>query len=389
MPAGGAVFSSAGGTGPVYPAAITALLASPAVVGISLLTLVPGVVGGAETYARQLCAALARVGQLEYRVFVPKIARDAADGLESRTVSAYLAAESTPGRIAAMSMAATIPWPVRRQLELESLDAIHFPLSVMLPPVRRPPAATTVLDIQHEFFPEFFSRAELRYRKVVYGWTVRRSRIVLTISEHAREALIERMRLDPERVRAIHLAVDHERFRPEHLPRGRFLLYPANRWPHKNHDRLFDAFARVRLEHPKLRLVLTGRGHRGLRLPQGVEDRGHVSVPELVELYRRAAALVFPSLYEGFGQPPLEAMACGCPVAVARSTSLPEVCGDAARYFDPLDPDDMAQAILDVLERPEPWVERGLRRAALFTWDETARKHEEVYRELSDRRRPR
>jgi glycosyltransferase involved in cell wall biosynthesis len=104
---------------------------------------------------------------------------------------------------------------------------------------------------------------------------------------------------------------------------------------------------------------------------------------ELADLYRRAAALVFPSLYEGFGQPPLEAMASGCPVAVSDAGSLREVCGEAARYFDPLSPEDMAAAVLEVLAEPEEWIARGLAHAALFSWDECARKHEAVYRELA------
>ena len=222
----------------------------------------------------------------------------------------------------------------------------------MLPPLDEPPAATTVLDVQHEVFPEFFSRAELAYRRRVYGWTVRKSRIVITISEHARQALIERLRLDPARVRAIYLAVDHDRFRPDGRPREPFLLYPANAWPHKNHARLFEAFSQVRRERPELRLVLTGAGHERLALPAGAESRGHVGLDELVGLYRSAAALVYPSLYEGFGIPCVEAMACGCPVAASDVASLPEVCGDAAVYFDPLDAESIADGIRTVLDDP-------------------------------------
>ena len=92
-----------------------------------------------------------------------------------------------------------------------------------------------------------------------------------------------------------------------------FLLYPANPWPHKNHERLFQAFGRLRREQPRLRLVLTGTGLERLSPPAGVDTRGRVSADELSSLYRRAAALVFPSLYECFGQPPLEAMASGLP----------------------------------------------------------------------------
>ncbi len=349
-------------------------------VGISLLTLVPGVVGGSETYARELCRALARVGQLEYHAFLPTVAPDAAGGLPSTVVREYRGSATTGGRIAAMSRAALAPRRLRLALGVDRLEAIHFPLSVMLPRVDRPPAATTVLDVQHEVFPQFFPRAELAYRRLVYGWTVRKSRIVITISEHARQALIERLSLDPERVRAIHLAVDHERFRPDGRPRQPFLLYPANRWPHKNHARLFEAFALVRRERPELRLVLTGAGHEGKPVPDGVDARGLVPPGELVELYRSAAALVYPSLYEGFGIPALEAMACGCPVAVSRVASLPEVCGDDAVYFDPASAEDIARGIADVLDRPPAG---GLERAARFTWDDCARRHDAVYKELS------
>ncbi len=354
-------------------------------IGISLLTLVPGISGGSETYARELCRALARAGTLEYRVFLPSIAPDASDGLPWSVVGRYRASRTMPGRVAAMTMAALRPEPLRRELDLDRLDAIHFPLSVMLPPVDRPAAATTVLDLQHEEHPQFFGRAELTYRKVVYGRTIRRSQIVITISEHARKTLLERYRLAPDRVRTIHLGVDLDVFTPsDTVSQGGFLLYPARPWRHKNHARLFEAFARLRDERPELRLVLTGDGDFGA-LPDGVEARGRVSREELVQLYRSAAALVFPSLFEGFGMPILEAMACACPVACSNTTSLPEVAGDAARLFDPTDPDEIAAAVSDVLDDPEPWIARGLERAKVFTWDACARAHEEVYRELSSR----
>ena len=113
-----------------------------------------------------------------------------------------------------------------------------------------------------------------------------------------------------------------------------------------------------------------------------IESLGRVPADELAALYRRAAALVFPSLYEGFGQPPLEAMACGCPVACSSRGSLPEVVGDAARLFDPESPEAIAAAVRDVLAAPEEWRAKGLARAAGFTWEACARAHDAVYREL-------
>jgi glycosyltransferase involved in cell wall biosynthesis len=348
-------------------------------VGISLLTLVPGVVGGSETYARELVRGLARVGEHEYRVFVPSIV----DDVEGRQIRSYRAARSMPGRMRAMAEAAARPGPIRRELRLDELDVVHFPLTVMLPRFDDPPAAVSLLDVQHLFYPEFFSRAERLYRRIAYGRALREARAVVAISRHVKESLVERMGLEADRVEVIHLGLDHELFRPGDEPREPFLLYPANPWPHKNHERLFEALTRLRRERPGLRLVLTGTGLERLSPPAGVEVRGRVPREQLASLYRRASALVFPSLYEGFGQPPLEAMASGCPVASSTAGSLPEICGDAALYFDPTSVEEMVESISTVLESPEGLVERGLRRAALFTWDACARAHDGVYRALA------
>ena len=348
-------------------------------IGISLLTLVPGVVGGSETYARELVRALARVGELEYRVFTTSLAPDAADGLPAHTVRNYRASRSLPGRLVAMSAAALSPG-LRRELELDRLDGLHFAMTVAIPPVQKPPTVVTLQDLQHELQPQFFSRSERAWRRVVYRPSVRRARLVIVPTEHVRETAVERLGLAPERLRVIPYGVDHERFRPGARAREPFLLYPANRWPHKNHERLLEAFALVHGERPDLRLVLTGAGHEGHA--SLAESRGYVTRDELADLYARASALVFPSLYEGFGLPPLEAMASGCPVAASNAGSLPEVCGDAARLFDPTSPEAIAEAVLDLLLDPQPYVERGLERAAEFTWERAARAHEQVYREL-------
>jgi glycosyltransferase involved in cell wall biosynthesis len=345
-------------------------------VGISLLTLIPGVSGGSETYARELVRALGRVGRHEYRLYLPSIAEDV-EGLPGEVVSEYHASRSTAGRMRAMAQASAFAGGIRRRFR--DVDVLHFPLSVMIPPVERP-AVTTVLDVQHEELPEFFSRSERLYRHAVYGWTVRRSRIVVTISHHAARAIVQHLGVPEERVRPIYFGIDHDRFFPTDEPREGFLLYPAIGWPHKNHARLFEALKALRARRPGLELVLTG--YEGTT-PKGVRALGRVPREELIGLYRRAAALVFPSLYEGFGQPPLEAMACGCPVASSNAASLPEVCGDAARLFDPRSVEEMVAAVEEVLESPASWSARGIARAAGFTWEAAAHAHDEVYAELA------
>jgi glycosyltransferase involved in cell wall biosynthesis len=346
-------------------------------VGISLLTLVPGISGGSETYARELVRALGRVGRHSYGVFLPTIAADV-EGLPAEVVSEYRASRLAAGRLAGMTQASLFGGRIRRRFA--TFDALHFPLTLMIPRLSAPPAATTVLDMQHEFLPQFFSRAELAYRRAVYGWSVRRSRLVVTISQHAAEAIVERLDVPAKRVRPIHLGIDHAVFRPGEKQRGEFLLFPARGWPHKNHSRLFEAYEVLRRRHPDLELVLTSYDGP---TPAGVRSLGRISRGELVRLYQSAAALVFPSLYEGFGQPPLEAMACGCPVACSNAASLPEVCGDAARLFDPSSAEDLVAAVEEVLDDPEPWRKKGLARAATFTWEATARAHDAVYAELA------
>jgi glycosyltransferase involved in cell wall biosynthesis len=278
-----------------------------------------------------------------------------------------------------MARTLVAPGRVRAAVEAQGLEALHFPVGVMLPRIDSPPTATTIHDLQHEEFPEFFSAGQRAYRRRVYGWTIDRSRVLVAISEYVRGMLIERHGVYAERVVTIHHGIDHDLFSPGSEERQPFLVYPANRWPHKNHDRLLDAVTLVRRERPELRLVLTGAGHDGRGLPDWVDARGRVSDEELADLYRSAAALVFPSLSEGFGLPPLEAMACGCPVAVARAASLPEVCGDAAVYFDPTSVEDIARGIDDVLAGPPTG---GIEQAARFTWDECAHRHDAVYRQL-------
>ncbi len=347
-------------------------------VGISLLTLVPGVLGGSETYVRELLRAFDRVGELDYRVLLPPSAPGAGEGLPSEIASEYRLARTVPERLAAMAAAASRPGSLRARLA--DADVVHYPLTIRLPTVERP-SVVTLHDLQHLDLPSMFPRSERAFRRLAWHRSVRGADRVIVISDHVRRRTAEHLGLDADRIRVVPLGLDHLLMQPGRLQREPFLLYPARRWPHKNHARLFAAFALIRRRRPELRLVLTGGG-ADTPLPEGVEARGHVSEDELVALLQRASALVFPSLYEGFGLPPLEAMACGCPVACSNAAALPETVDGAARLFDPHDPRAIAEAVLEVLDDPETWAGRGIARAAQFSWEATARATEAVYREL-------
>jgi len=353
-------------------------------IGISLLTLVPGASGaGSERYARDLCRGLARWGSRAYVALLPGIAPDAAGELPARVIAAYPGGRSVPGRALAMARAIARPGPVLSEMLADGVDALHFPLVGMIPRTVRTPSVVSIPDVQHSVHPEFFSRAERLYRRWMYARTAEAARIVVTMSGFSAGSLMRHLGVPAGKIRVIPHGVDPERFHPGATPREPFLLYPANFWPHKNHARLFEAFASVRAHRPEVTLILTGAGHGRCTLPEGVLSRGLVSNDELVRLYQTACATVFPSLWEGFGLPPVEAMACGCPVVVSRGTSLPEVCGEAARYVDPLSPRDIASGIEDVLRNPAGLVEAGRRRAAQLTLEACVQAHDAVYGELA------
>ncbi len=352
-------------------------------VALSMLTLVPGEMGGSERYARHLVRELGRSAEVDAVAVVPRTAAGFADGVREEVVHAVGGADTLASRLGALARAQLH----RRRIEaLRSCDVTHYPFTVPIPTARRGgPVVQTLHDVQHRDLPAMFSAAERAYRAVMYDRGARRADAVVTISAFGRERAVATLGLDPAKVHVAPLGVEPV----DDLGHGGggFVLYPARAWPHKNHARLVEAMAQVRVRRPELRLVLTGGGLDGLGdLPDWVERRGHVTDAELEELYRRAECLAFPSLYEGFGLPPLEAMVRGCPVASSWAAALPEVCGDAAVLFDPEDVAAIAAGIETALTSRSRLVPAGLERARGFTWAACAAAHVAVYRAVSARR---
>jgi glycosyltransferase involved in cell wall biosynthesis len=349
-------------------------------VGISLLTLATGELGGSETYARALTRELAAHGTLEYTALVPAHEADAASELPSVAVRERFGIRRGPARLASIGLSTRFERTLAPALE--GLDCLHYPLTVEIPRSRRP-RVVTLHDLQHRDQPEHFSLPRRLFRRLGYDRAAERAAAVVVPTEFVRRSAIGHLGLDPARVHVIYHGVDHDLFAPRDEAREPFLLYPARPWPHKNHDRLLEAFVLLSAEMPDLRLVLTGGRLDALgALPANVERLGEVPAERLAALYRTAACLVFPSVYEGFGLPPLEAMACGCPAAVANAASLPEVCGDAAVYFDPRSPEAIANGVREALALADELRARGLERAARFTWKESALSHDDVYRSV-------
>jgi glycosyltransferase involved in cell wall biosynthesis len=352
----------------------------PIRVAMPMLNLVRGGMGGTETYARELTRELSRRPEIEFQSAVTSSAAGFTNGPEH--LSRRLAGgESNLARLTTQVRATADP-SLRRWVR--GADVVHYPFTVPVPPApRHLPVVQTLHDVQHLDLPALFSRAERLYRRVTYNRSSRRADVVITDSDFSRQQIISHLGIDGERIRVAHLGVDTAQFTPYLGRREDFVLYPARGWAHKNHRVLIEAMHLVREQVPELRLVLTGGALDIDDLPAWVDNRGLVSRAELVDLFRRASCLAFPSRYEGFGLPPLEAMASGCPVAAARAGSLPEICGDAAVLFDPDDPRAVADAILQARRDAATLVPRGLEQIRRFTWAACADVHVQVFCELT------
>jgi glycosyltransferase involved in cell wall biosynthesis len=378
---------------------------APLHVGLSLLTLFPGRVGGTETAVRELLAQFAagngpeRVTVLANRHVAREYEPLARGPVGLHHVSSYRPGDSIPTRALAMAGARLAPSLAARDVPA-GLDVMHYAVTVPIPRFRGP-TVVTIFDVQHLDLPEFFSRGERAFRRWAYEGAARRATLVVTGSEYSKARLVESAGVEAERVEVVPLGIDRRRFDPAaadgdaELLRGldlpsRFVIYPANLWPHKNHLRLVEALALA--EDRDLALVLTGQDYGRLaalldhaeRL--GVRERvrhlGYVARDAVPALYRNALGMVFPSLYEGFGSPPLEAMACGCPVAASGRGSLGEVCGDAALGFAPESPEEIAGAIDRLATDPALRAtlrDAGLKRSQSFDWAIAASRHTEIY----------
>ena len=373
--------------------------------GFSLLTFYPRRAGGLGSYVNALLGEFGRgPGEPEQvTVFsnpasVAELAHFRSNRIGLRAVPSFRARGETWSRQLAM-VRGMLRSPARDADVVGDIDLMHYPVSVPLPKGTGP-AVYTLHDVQHHDLPDLFSFQERAWRRFTYDRAAQRADRVITVSEHARSRIIETLDIPGDRVDAIHHGIDVERFTPEpgadekilsalDLPE-RFLFYPAGLWPHKNHSAILDALtARANQD---IELVLCGPTlNRFGALEESVQRRGlsnrvhhlgFIHPDALAPLYRRAHALVFPSLYEGFGLPPLEAMACGCPVACSNAASLAEVCGDAALLFDPHEPGEIESAVERIVGDDGLRSQlrgAGMRRAAGFTWENAARKHRATF----------
>jgi len=294
--------------------------------------------------------------------------------------------------------------PVLNDLKL---DVIHHPFTVLNPRGLNIPSVLNFWDMQHEFYPHFFSPVELHRRINTYKPSAKEATKIIVSSEFTKQCLIERYMIRSEKIDVIYIGYgpeygiidDHDALRKIKLKYNLtrpFMYFPAATWPHKNHKTLLSALKLLKDKHSfDGLLVLTGMAMKAqseilkevtrLGLIETVRILGYLSYDELPYLYNLSRMMVFPSLFEGFGIPLVEAMACGCPVLCSNVTSIPEVVGRAGVMFDPLSSEDMAQKIWDVWNDDSRLAEiraLGMEQVKKFNWEETARKTVGVYKEV-------
>jgi glycosyltransferase involved in cell wall biosynthesis len=273
---------------------------------------------------------------------------------------------------------AALPARARR----DGLDVLHCP--TQRAPVRSAlPLVVTFHDLAVLRHPETFNRWTRTYSRLALPRVARAARRLIAVSEFTRRELLDLLEVPEEKVHVIPNAVGAPFDAKGEAAAGDYVLAVGTLEPRKNLNRLVDGFRRAGLNG--CRLVVAGAAGWGdVRLGgDGVDWLGEVRDEELARLYRGARAVAYVSLYEGFGLPVLEAMACGAPVVAGRNEVAEEVAGGAAVLVDPLDPDAIAAGLSEAVDRREELRQRGLKRVRAFDWAEVARATVEVYREAA------
>lgn len=351
--------------------------------GINATGLYPGKVGGAEQYLRNILNELTNYPEIEVYLFLNETAITTFEETERQ-------------KLIWIDLSYNHDAQLKGYIALYNIDVWFCPLFHLIPVDCGIPNITTIFDIQQEYFPQNFDRKVLKARKRLTEKTVRRTDLILTISEYSKKTLMEKFGLPDEKIKVTYLDADssfEKSIDPyiladikANLPE-QFILFPANMWPHKNHINLIKGYsiAKKKQELP-LKLVFTGAQEReSTQIGEAIEASGlrdqivylgYLPQEHMRYVFRCATMLAFPSLFEGFGIPLVEAMASDLPIICSTSSCVPEIVGDAGILFDGNSPEQIADAILKVYNDPElrdRLIQNGRRRRGLFSWEKCAR----------------
>ncbi len=277
---------------------------------------------------------------------------------------------------------------IQKFVDKKKINTLFFPSTFIYPKnIKNVKIIITICDLQHEYFPENFSKKHLKYRKENYQYAALNSDYIITISNYTKKTIVEKYKISPNKITTIYLGISKTNPKPIPLPKN-FIFYPAAFWPHKNHKILIEALNKLKYKFPDLSLVFTGMiikekvkkeiddliKHYGLS--KKVLFLGYVSDEKLNYIYQKAKALVFPSSFEGFGLPIIEAFKHKLPVIAANNTSISEIVGNAGLLFKTNNLEILIECIKKVLlnhNLREQLINKGQQKANAFTWKNTAK----------------
>lgn len=362
-------------------------------VGINLINLYPGKIGGAEQYVRNTIKEMDSFEHIKMYVFVNDFAYSTfSDGKNSQIVRIDIDNSTDDCLI--------------RFIDEKNLDVMFCPLFFVSPRNCPIPTVASILDIQHEFYPQYFEESVLNEIRERTKNTLANVDGIITISEYSKETIVDKYGIDGSKIVVTHLNADSE-FDKEldtnklsDIKSGiaeNYIFYPANSWPHKNHINLLRAYKILKERYSiAYKLVFTGDSKqkkaeidefiRKNNLDDDVIYLGYRAQSDMPYIFKGASLLVFPSLFEGFGIPLVEAMRVGTPVACSNCGSIPEIAKDAAIYFDAENPEDIAEKIHNLLNddcKREDLVLKGYKVAKNYSWRKCARITRDYLRTIS------
>jgi glycosyltransferase involved in cell wall biosynthesis len=350
--------------------------------------------GGISRYICNLAINLSKIKETQVKVIAPMYINKYLENVPSNIVSGkkIKAISGTKRIINVVNQIMALP-------EMRSFkpdifhETFYSPLSFAPKNSHR---VITVYDMMHELYPSMFLKRDFtaKWKKIA----VKRSEHVICISESTRKDLLEYYDLPENKVSVVHLGFDKldESEDESCVPAGSnpYILYVGGRATYKNFNRLLQAYARNKFLYDNTRLVCFGGGRftdselrviRELGIKENQIEQVEGDDKILASYYRKAEVFAYPSIYEGFGIPLLEAMSLKCPVVCSNTSSFPEVAGDAGEYFDPANIDSISSAIESVVSSPEKRIElvlRGIERCKLFSWKRCAEETYEIYNGL-------
>jgi len=360
-------------------------------IGINALFWIPGRTGGSETYLLSLLDRWHQTLNDEVTLFAGVSAAEKLSRFDRwRVVELPFNEDGAIERLRAEQM--RLPGVVAEH----KLDVLFSPGNV-LPTRVKIPQVLTIHDLQHRHFPQYFDWKRRAARRVLFARSAKKARRIVAISEATRHDLISLMKVPAKKIRVVYEGVDQQlaevpadkltAVQEKYQLPERFIYLPGKTFPHKNHLTLLDAIELLNDRKQKIPLVLTGGAdvaHEQVLariqrngLAGQVRHLGFIDFDEIGAMYHLAEMLVFPSSFEGFGLPVVEAMVCGCPVVTSDKMSLAELVGDAAMTVEPTDASALAEAIAKVWHDDDLRADmtvRGRRRAAAFSWDDCADK---------------